>query len=42
MKSAFFLSLMDGPKVEGWTQHIYDWLNQVKADPSQLPFKITA
>jgi hypothetical protein len=42
MKSAFFLSLMDGPKVEGWTQHTYDWLNQVETDPSQLPFKMTA
>jgi hypothetical protein len=34
MKSAFFLSLIDGPKVEGWTQCTYDWLDQVKADPS--------
>jgi hypothetical protein len=42
MKSAFFLSLMDGPKVERWTQCTYDWLNQVKADPSQLPFKMSA
>jgi hypothetical protein len=42
MKVAFFLSLMDGPKVEGWMQHTYDWLDQVKADPSQLPFKMTA
>jgi hypothetical protein len=41
MKSAFFLSLMDGPKVEGWMQRTYDWLNQVEADPSQLPFKMT-
>jgi hypothetical protein len=42
MKSAFFLSLMDGPKVEGWTQCTYDWLDQVEADPSQLPFKMSA
>jgi hypothetical protein len=42
MKSAFFLSLMDGPKVEGWTQCTYDWLNQIEADPSQLPFKMSA
>jgi hypothetical protein len=41
MKSTFFLSLMDGPKVEGWTQRTYDWLDQVEADPSQLPFKMT-
>jgi hypothetical protein len=42
MKSAFFLSLIDGPKVEGWTQRTYDWLDQVEADPSQLPFKMSA
>jgi hypothetical protein len=42
MKAAFFLSLMDGPKVEGWMQHTYDWLDQVEADPSQLPFKMSA
>jgi hypothetical protein len=42
MKSAFFSSLMDGPKVEGWMQRTYDWLDQVEADPSQLPFKMTA
>jgi hypothetical protein len=42
MKSAFFLSLMEGPKVKGWTQHMYDWLDQVKADPTMLPFKMMA
>jgi hypothetical protein len=42
MKAAFFLSLMDGPKVEGWTQHTYDWLDQVEADPSLLPFRMNA
>jgi hypothetical protein len=42
MKLAFFLSLIEGPKVEGWMQHTYDWLNQVKADPSQLSFKMSA
>jgi hypothetical protein len=42
MKAAFFLSLMDGPKVEGWTQCTYDWLDQVKTDPSLLPFKMNA
>jgi hypothetical protein len=42
MKSAFFLSLIDGPKVKGWTQCTYDWLDQVKADPTMLPFKMTA
>jgi hypothetical protein len=27
MKSAFFLSLMDGPKIEGWMQRTYNWLD---------------
>jgi hypothetical protein len=42
MKSAFFLSLIEGPKVKGWTQCTYDWLNQVKADPTLLLFKMSA
>jgi hypothetical protein len=42
MKAAFFLSLMDGPKVEGWTQWTYDWLDQVEANSSLLPFKMNA
>jgi hypothetical protein len=42
MKSAFFLSLMKGPKVKGWMQCTYNWLNQVKANPTQLPFKMNA
>jgi hypothetical protein len=42
MKSAFFLSLMEGLKVEGWMQCTYDWLNQVEADPTMLPFKMMA
>jgi hypothetical protein len=42
MKAAFFLSLMDGPKVEGWMQCTYDWLDQVETDPSLLPFKMNA
>jgi hypothetical protein len=41
MKSAFFLSLIEGPKVEGWMQRTYDWLNQVKANPTLLPFKMS-
>jgi Retrotransposon gag protein len=41
-KAAFFLSLIGGPKVEGWIQHTYDWLDNVKADPSLLPFKMNA
>jgi hypothetical protein len=42
MKAAFFLSLIDGPKVEGWTQRTYNWLDQVETDPSLLPFKMNA
>jgi hypothetical protein len=42
MKSAFFLSLMEGLKVEGWMQCTYDWLNQVEANPTLLPFKMSA
>jgi hypothetical protein len=42
MKAAFFLSLMDGPKVEGWTQCTYNWLDQVEANPSLLPFRMNA
>jgi Retrotransposon gag protein len=41
-KAAFFLSLIGGPKVEGWIQCTYDWLDDVEADPSLLPFKMNA
>jgi Retrotransposon gag protein len=41
-KAAFFLSLIGGPKVEGWIQRTYDWLNDVEADPSLLSFKMNA
>jgi hypothetical protein len=42
MKSAFFLSLMEGQKVKGWMQHTYNWLDQVEANPTMLPFKMMA
>jgi Retrotransposon gag protein len=42
VKAAFFLSLIEGPKVEGWIQCTYDWLNDVEANPSLLPFKMNA
>jgi hypothetical protein len=42
MKSAFFLSLMEGLKVKGWMQCTYNWLNQVKANPTLLLFKMSA
>jgi Retrotransposon gag protein len=29
-----FLSLMKGPKVKGWIQKTYDWLDQVKTNPN--------
>jgi Retrotransposon gag protein len=39
-KAAFFLSLIGGPKVEGWIQRTYDWLDDIEADPSLLSFKM--
>jgi hypothetical protein len=41
-KAAFFLSLIGEPKVEEWIQRTYDWLDDIEADPSLLPFKINA
>jgi Retrotransposon gag protein len=32
--------LIGGPKVEGWIQRTYDWLDNVEANPSLLPFKM--
>jgi Retrotransposon gag protein len=33
-----FLSLIKGPKVKGWVQKTYDWLDQVKANPDDNEF----
>jgi len=35
-KCTYFLSLMEGPQVEGWSEAKYDWLDQVKRDPRAL------
>jgi len=36
-RCAYFLSLMDGPEVAGWTERNYEWLDKVKQDPTILP-----
>lgn len=38
----YFVSLVDGPKVAGWAERSYDWLDQIKADPTMLPPGMTA
>ena len=35
-RCGYFLSLIDGPKVEGWVDRQYDWLDKVEADPTIL------
>jgi Retrotransposon gag protein len=42
-KCAYFLSLIGGPKVDGWVQRNYDWPDKVKRDTSHLrvPFGMT-
>jgi len=35
-KCTYFLSLMEGPQVEGWSEAKYDWLDRVKRDPHEL------
>jgi hypothetical protein len=32
-RCGLFLSLMKGPKVKGWVQKTYDWLDQVETNP---------
>ena len=34
---AYFLSLIDGPKVEGWVKQMYNWLNSVDQIPGLIP-----
>jgi hypothetical protein len=37
-----FLSLMKGPKVKGWVQRNYDWLDNAKSDPeTYMPHGMT-
>ncbi|KAH9967699.1 hypothetical protein BJV74DRAFT_910148 [Russula compacta] len=41
-KCAYFLSLIEGPKVNGLAQWSLDWLNRVKNDPTEIPFEMNA
>ena len=41
-RSAFFLTLIRGPDVRGWVKYQRKWLADVQADPSLLPFRMTA
>src|SRR5260221_3605574 len=35
-KCTYFLSLIKGPKVEGWTERMYEWLDAAKDNPRVL------
>src|SRR5260221_215234 len=35
-KCTYFLSLIEGPKVEGWTERMYEWLDAAKSNPGIL------
>src|SRR5260221_6537728 len=35
-KCGYFLSLIEGPKVEGWTERMYKWLDAVHTNPRLL------
>ena len=35
-KCTYFLSLLEGPQVEGWSEAKYDWLDRIKRDPREL------
>ena len=35
-KCTYFLSLLEGPQVDGWSEMKYDWLDSIKKDPRQL------
>ena len=37
-KSAYFLSLLEGPNVEGWLACQDEWLDKVDEDPTILPW----
>jgi hypothetical protein len=39
MKCAYFLGLIEGAQVEGWTMCMHAWLEEVEADPSTLPYR---
>jgi len=35
-KCTYFLSLLEGPQVDGWSEMKYDWLDAIKKDPRIL------
>ena len=39
---AYFLSLIEGSKVEGWTDRSYEWLDKVQNGKTTIPFGMTA
>ena len=39
-KSAYFLSLLEGPNVEGWLACQDEWLDKVDEDPTILPWRM--
>ena len=41
-RSAYFLTLIRGPNVRGWVKFQRKWLADIQADPSLLPFRMTA
>ena len=34
---AYFLSLINGPKVKGWVEQMYNWLNSIEQIPGLIP-----
>jgi len=35
-KCTYFLSLLEGPQIDGWSEMKYNWLDAIKKDPCQL------
>jgi len=42
MHSIYFLSLLEGPKCEGWVNAADRWLHHVIEDPSMIPHRSNA
>lgn len=41
-RCAYFLSLIEGSKVKGWTECSYKWLDKLQTEKTTLPFSMTA
>jgi hypothetical protein len=41
-RCAYFLSLIDGPRVKGWVQRQLNWLDRVKERDEVLPWNMNA